>query len=296
MIRSRRIIVAKDRRYVRKIRLKQENILLQPNEEIRPIIGYEGLYSVTSFGRVWSHKRKIEWNNTYRFVGERFLKPIKTRCGYLQVNLYKDFNKKGYLINRLAAKHYIINPQNLPEVNHRDGVKTNNYVGTAAKNYEDGNLEWCTNQGNRNHAVSNNLIFKKNSKYYGVSLNMNQKVKNKYKVRVKINKKPIYVGSYRTEIEAAREYNKYILDHALDRPLNDVNEDEYLRAIKETKSLTKYRGVSKKKRKNNLIYETHIRFKGQTKYLGFYKTEIEAAQRYDNFVTNHNLNKPLNNI
>lgn len=35
----------------------QENIPLQPNEEIKSIQGYEGLYSITSFGRVWSHRR-----------------------------------------------------------------------------------------------------------------------------------------------------------------------------------------------------------------------------------------------
>lgn len=79
---------------------------------------------------------------------ERLLKPCIT-SGYLCVGLWK--NKKGYTsyIHRLLAIHFIPNPDNLPEVNHKDGNKLNNSIE---------NLEWCTHKENMQHAHNNGLI------------------------------------------------------------------------------------------------------------------------------------------
>lgn len=62
--------------------------------------------------------------------------------------LYKDGVGKEYLIHRLVASTFIPNPLNLPQVNHKDGNKLNNFVG---------NLEWCTPLENTTHAVNTNL-------------------------------------------------------------------------------------------------------------------------------------------
>ena len=94
---------------------------------MKDIKGYEGLYAVTSCGKVYS------------YINEKFLVPIATRNGYLQVNLYKEGKIKIHLIHRLVADAYLPNPDNLPQVDHIDGNKTHNYVN---------NLQWITNRDN----------------------------------------------------------------------------------------------------------------------------------------------------
>lgn len=111
-------------------------------EEIwRPIEGYEGLYEVSSYGRVKSvdrydnnnHFRKSELMNFF-YVG-----------GYLRVVFSKNGIVKKYLVHRLVAQAFIPNPDNLPQVNHKDENKTNNNVD---------NLEWCDAKYNRNYGTA----------------------------------------------------------------------------------------------------------------------------------------------
>lgn len=99
---------------------------------MKDIKGYEGIYAVTSCGKVWSYKYK------------KFLTPIADRYGYLYVNLSKDGQSKKYKIHRLVAEAYIPNPDNLPQVNHKDENKTNNCLQ---------NLEWCDAKYNINYGT-----------------------------------------------------------------------------------------------------------------------------------------------
>ena len=94
---------------------------------MKDVVGYEGLYGITSCGKVWSYRRK------------RFLKYGVNRKGYLYVVLCKDGKTKTYTIHRLVAEAYIPNPDNLPQVDHIDNDKTHNYVN---------NLQWITNKNN----------------------------------------------------------------------------------------------------------------------------------------------------
>lgn len=105
-------------------------------EEWRDIEGYENLYQVSNLGRVKSLK----------FGKEKILKLKKTWDGYCIVGLCQQNKRKDYLVHRLVAQTFIDNPQNLPQVNHRDENPLNNDVQ---------NLEWCTPKQNINYGTHN---------------------------------------------------------------------------------------------------------------------------------------------
>lgn len=113
----------------------------------KDIEGYEGLYQVSNYGRVKSlNKRK-----------GRILKPAKDKGGYLRVALHKQGTQKHYKIHRLVAQAFIPNPQNLPQVNHKDENPTNNTVQ---------NLEWCDCQYNIDYSQSKQVLCLETGKVY----------------------------------------------------------------------------------------------------------------------------------
>lgn len=80
---------------------------------------------------------------------KRLMKPHLMECGYMRVRLVCDNgDKKSFLIHRLVAMTYIPNPEDKSEVNHIDGIKTNNTLS---------NLEWVTRHENQQHAFSEGL-------------------------------------------------------------------------------------------------------------------------------------------
>ena len=97
------------------------------NEEWRDIEGYEGLYQVSNLSRV----RSLNYNKTGQIKELSYAK----RRGYLGVTLYKNGKPKTFTVHRLVARMFIPNPNNYPQVNHKDENKINNNVS---------NLEWCT--------------------------------------------------------------------------------------------------------------------------------------------------------
>ena len=102
-------------------------------EEWRPIEGYEGLYEVSNTGRVRSLDMYVK-GKSYRLHKGKVLSPGKNKNGYLKVNLHYNGKRETITVHRLVAQAFIENPDNLPQVNHKDEDKTNNNVD---------NLEWC---------------------------------------------------------------------------------------------------------------------------------------------------------
>lgn len=76
------------------------------------------------------------------------MRPILKGRGYHQIDLYKNRIVKQIGIHRLVAQAFIPNPNNKPQVNHKDGIKINNHVS---------NLEWVSASENIQHAILNNL-------------------------------------------------------------------------------------------------------------------------------------------
>lgn len=112
-------------------------------EEIwRPIEGYEGLYEVSSYGRVRSLDRYDRMNH---FRKGRIMKQSYNGNGYLTVDLCLNGKVKKYLGHRLVAQVFIKNPCNLPQINHIDEDKSNNRVE---------NLEWCDAKYNTNYGTA----------------------------------------------------------------------------------------------------------------------------------------------
>ncbi len=104
-------------------------------EEWKDIEGYEGLYQVSNTGKVKSLERTV-WNSRgfYRTVQERILKPYDNGKDYLRVELFKEGKGKTYLVHQLVSQAFIPNPNNLPIINHKNEIKSDNRVS---------NLEWC---------------------------------------------------------------------------------------------------------------------------------------------------------
>ena len=117
-------------------------------EKWKTIRGYSGRYEVSSYGRVKSLPRiKIRTSkcgNSYASNNAgMILKKILINSGYEQVTLHKEGDSERILVHRLVGESFIKNPQNKPQINHKDGNKKNNSLS---------NLEWVTASENGLHA------------------------------------------------------------------------------------------------------------------------------------------------
>lgn len=126
---------------------------MENNEIWRPIVGYEGLYEVSNYGRIRSservevmpHPRNQDKTLTRRHK-EKILKPrVDSKQKYYRICLRKNGCSTDYLVHRLVAETFIPNPDGLPQVNHKDENPANNSVC---------NLEWCSRQYNINYGTA----------------------------------------------------------------------------------------------------------------------------------------------
>ena len=109
------------------------------DEEVwKPVVGYEGLYLVSSIGRVKTLKR-------YKVSREHIKKPTICKDGYKYVMLWKGNTFKRFPIHRLVASAFIDNTEHKPEVDHIDTNRTNNNVS---------NLRWVTRKENQHNPLT----------------------------------------------------------------------------------------------------------------------------------------------
>lgn len=153
-------------------------------EEIwKDIKGYERYYQVSNLGNIKNLKTK------------KTLKGFPNKKGYLSVKLYKLNANKTFFIHRLVAITFLENTFNKPQVNHINGVKTDNNVC---------NLEWCTNSENMNHRYTNG-----NTKKYSLYFD---KIRNKWESYINHKGKKIHLGRFTDKEEALLAFEKKYIE------------------------------------------------------------------------------------
>lgn len=149
-------------------------------EEWKDVKGYEGIYQISSYGRVKSTRRRGSQGGILK------LSLDKKNTGYFKIRLCKSNHYKSFFIHRLVAQAFIANPNNYPQVNHKDENRQNNNVD---------NLEWCTNKYNSNygnHSWRNGRAQRENLKWV---------------CQYSTNNK--FIAKYKTAEEAAKAVNGF---------------------------------------------------------------------------------------
>lgn len=120
-----------------------KSVIISTQPQWKDIVGYENEYQINQFGEIRTLK------DSPKLKKYDVLKPqISKRNGYVYQMLYKNGKEKLLRVHRLVAMAFLPNPNNLPQVNHKDGNKQNNSVD---------NLEWCEQSDNMKHAYKNGL-------------------------------------------------------------------------------------------------------------------------------------------
>ena len=127
---------------------------IESNEPAKwmPVVGYEGFYEISNEGEVRGVKRMVVTPQGLRTILGKTLKTRINNDGYVDVRISKEGQVRTTFIHVLLAKAFIPNPKNKPEVNHINGIKTDNRIE---------NLEWVSHAENIDHAYQNGLCKKK---------------------------------------------------------------------------------------------------------------------------------------
>lgn len=111
----------------------------------KDVVGYEGFYQVSNYGKIRSMDREItQKNGRKRFYKGEIKSFAKDKDGYLIVCLNKEGKQKNHKVHRLVGESFIVNYENKPLINHIDEDKSNNHVE---------NLEWATHYENNTHGT-----------------------------------------------------------------------------------------------------------------------------------------------
>ena len=141
---------------------KNENM----KEEWKDIPNWEGKHQISNYGRVKTFN--------YMRTGKTFIREgtlVKSK-GYMKISLKDKHRKEQYYVHRLVAELFIPNPNNYPQVNHKDEDKTNNCVS---------NLEYCDARYNSNYGTRNERISKAQTgeKHWNYGKHSSEQTKNK---------------------------------------------------------------------------------------------------------------------
>ena len=164
-----------------------------------PIVGYDGKYEVSDFGRVKSFAR---------YKDGRIMKLTIDKDGYITVNLCNN-GVKILKVHRLVLQTFL--PiEEIKEVNHKNHIKSDNRLE---------NLEWCNHSENQRFRKKRQAL---SSRYLGVSWFKRDK---KWRAACRFDGKSIHLGTFDTEEEGAKAYNDFVIKHDLQHftKLNEIS-------------------------------------------------------------------------
>lgn len=125
------------------VAIRASSILFKVREEWSAVKGFNDWYEVSNFGRLKSKARTVSRNGAIPIVlKEKILMCHPHKGGYLKVALSANSFVKRFYAHRLVMESFIANPLLKTQVNHKDSVRNNNFIG---------NLEWCTPSENAIH-------------------------------------------------------------------------------------------------------------------------------------------------
>jgi hypothetical protein len=156
-------------------------------EEWKTIINYPN-YSISNLGVVRNDTTKKIKKNHLDFRG------------YLSTSLCKDGKSKAFKHHRLLAQHFIPNLNNHPEIDHINGIRTDNRLE---------NLRWVSTEQNGRNKKKGEIT---SSSYMGVSWWERDK---KWKARITINKKTKHIGVFATELDAFSAWKAFVIENGL---------------------------------------------------------------------------------
>lgn len=166
------------------------------NIQWKDIKGYEGQYQVSNVGgMVKSLERVVQFGNQQRTIKERILKQhIKGTCLYPQVDLTKKGKQHWVTVHRLVAEAWVPNPNNYPQINHKD---------ENVMNADASNLEWCDNTYNQNYGSHKEKQVETLKERYA-----NGSIEKKTKPVLQYTMDGILVARYESVKEAGRAVNR----------------------------------------------------------------------------------------
>lgn len=166
----------------------------------KPVVGYEGLYEVSSTQQVRSVDRILKHPKGKCLVKSKLKKLQISNKGYYCVSLYKDGKGKVHLLHRIIAQAFIPNPYNMPEIDHINGDNKDNRIE---------NLRWTTRKGNMNNPVTKSRMYF----YYIDDSFQKRKMEKRILNKRKTAPKKVYqysldgkfIKEYETTIQAEKE-------------------------------------------------------------------------------------------